>query len=100
MPVDSLRLIGRQSRAGAKSDRMFSPGLHHPLSPVVLGMPHPGWHGRTPTYDPDYLRHSNLNVTRQYLQATWKTKRLAPGKLVDAILPAGSWSASKSTLIQ
>ncbi|HEX4605396.1 MAG TPA: hypothetical protein VH724_15455 [Candidatus Angelobacter sp.] len=48
----------------------------------------------------DYLRHSNLSVTNKYLQATSKTKRLAQEKLVDAILPTGSLSASKSTLIQ
>jgi hypothetical protein len=47
----------------------------------------------------DYLRHSNLNVTNQYLQATSKTKRLAQQKLVDAILPTGSLSQSRSTLI-
>jgi len=35
----------------------------------------------------DYPRHSNLNVTNQYLQATAKTKRLAQENLVDAILP-------------
>jgi integrase len=48
----------------------------------------------------DYLRHSNLSVTNKYLQSTSKTKRLAQEKLVDAILPTGSLSASKSTLIQ
>jgi hypothetical protein len=48
----------------------------------------------------DYLTHSNLNVTNQYLQATSETKRPAQGKLVDAILPTGSLSASKSTIIQ
>jgi len=48
----------------------------------------------------DYLRHSNLSVTNKYLQATSKTKRLAQEKLVDAILPTGSLSASKSNLIQ
>jgi integrase len=48
----------------------------------------------------DYLRHSNLNVTNKYLQATSKTKRSAQGKLVDAILPTGVLSQSKSTLIQ
>ena len=37
----------------------------------------------------EYLRHSNLQVTNKYLQATAKTKRLAQDKLVDAILPAG-----------
>ena len=48
----------------------------------------------------DYLRHSNLHVTNKYLQATTKSKRLAQGKLVDAILPGGVLSASKSNLIQ
>lgn len=48
----------------------------------------------------DYLRHSHINVTNQYLQATSKNKRLAQEKLVDAILPAGSLSQSKSSLIQ
>jgi len=48
----------------------------------------------------DYLRHSNLHVTNKYLQATSQSKRLAQGKLVDAILPGGLLSASKSTLVQ
>jgi hypothetical protein len=43
----------------------------------------------------DYLRHSNLNVTNKYLQATCKNKRTAQGKLVDAILPTGILSQSK-----
>jgi hypothetical protein len=45
-------------------------------------------------------QHSNLNVTNQYLQATSNTKRLAQDKLLDAILPSGLLSASKSSLIQ
>jgi integrase len=48
----------------------------------------------------DYLRHSNLNVTNQYLQATSNIKRLAQGKLVDAIVSSGSLSASKLSLVQ
>ena len=48
----------------------------------------------------DYLRHSDLHVTNKYLQATTKSKRLAQGKLVDAILPGGVLSGSKSTLIR
>lgn len=48
----------------------------------------------------DYLRHSNLHVTNKYLQATPESKRSAQGKLVDAILPGGLLSASKSTLVQ
>ena len=47
----------------------------------------------------DYLRHSDLHVTNKYLQATTKSKRLAQGKLVDAILPGGVLSGSKSTPI-
>ncbi len=47
----------------------------------------------------DYLRHSNLHVTNKYLQATTRSKRLAQGKLVDAILPGGVLSGSKSNLI-
>jgi integrase len=47
----------------------------------------------------DYLRH-NLHVTNKYLQATRESKRLAQGKLVDAILPSGLLSVNKSTLIQ
>jgi len=48
----------------------------------------------------DYLRHSNLHVTNKYLQATAESKRLAQGKLVNAILPDGLLSGIKSTLIQ
>ena len=48
----------------------------------------------------DYLRHSNLHVTNKYLQATPESKRLAQGKLVNAILPGGLLSISKSALIQ
>ena len=47
----------------------------------------------------DYLHHSDLHVTNKYLQATTKSKRLAQGKLVDAILPGGVLSGSKSNLI-
>jgi integrase len=43
----------------------------------------------------DYLRHSHLDVTNQYLQATSSSKRLAQEKLVHAILPQGSLSRSK-----
>lgn len=48
----------------------------------------------------DYLRHSHLNVTNQYLQATSSSKRLAQDKLVHAILPGGALSKSKSPMIQ
>jgi integrase len=80
---------------------------------VKLGITGVGWHtfrhsvgsiladlGEHQLTIRDYLRHSNLNVTNQYLQATSKTKRLAQARLVDAILPTGSLSRSRSTLIQ
>src|SRR6266852_6048538 len=47
----------------------------------------------------DYLRYSNLYVTNKYLQATPERKRLAQGKLVDAILPGGLLPVNKSTHI-
>ena len=48
----------------------------------------------------DYLRHSNLQVTNKCLQATPENKRLAQGKLVEAILPGCLLSVNISTLIQ
>ena len=47
----------------------------------------------------DYLRHSDLHLTNKYLQATARSKCLAQGKLVDAILPGGVLSGGKSNLI-
>jgi hypothetical protein len=38
-------------------------------------------------------------VTNKYLQATPKSKRLELEKLMDAILPGGVLSASKSSLV-
>jgi hypothetical protein len=48
----------------------------------------------------DYLRHSNLHVTDKYLQATSQSKRIAQEKLVEAILPGGILSATKTTTVQ
>jgi hypothetical protein len=45
------------------------------------------------------VRALNPTSTNKYLQATTKSKRLAQGKLVDAILPGGVLSGSKSNLI-
>ena len=39
-------------------------------------------------------------ATNKYPQATTRSKRLAQGKLVDAILPGGVLSGSKSTVIE
>jgi hypothetical protein len=46
------------------------------------------------------IRHSDLNVTNKYLQATSETKRIVQDKLVGAILPTALLSQSKTTLIQ
>src|SRR6266851_4566710 len=104
----SVRNKGRKPLdLGAVLTRMIKPAF------AKLGIAGVGWHtfrhsvgsiladmGEHQLTIRDYLRHSNLNVTNQYLQATSKTKRLAQEKLVDAILPSGSLSQSKSTLIQ
>jgi integrase len=104
----SVRNKGRKPLdLGAVLNRMIKPAF------AKIGIAGVGWHtfrhsvgsiladmGEHQLTIRDYLRHSNLNVTNQYLQATSKTKRLAQDKLVDAILPSGSLSASKSNLIQ
>jgi integrase len=77
-----------------------------------IGITGVGWHtfrhtvgtmladGRTPTDDPRLLASQRSVLTNKYLQATTKSKRLAQGKLVDAILPGNVLSGSKSNLIQ
>jgi integrase len=104
----SLRKKGRKPLdLAAVLNRKIKPAF------VKLGITGVGWHtfrhsvgsiladlGEHQLTIRDYLRHSNLNVTNQYLQATSKTKRLAQEKLVEAILPSGSLFASKPTLIQ
>ena len=69
------------------------------MSVAIIGV---GWHtfrhtvgtmlaemGEHQLTNRDYLRHSNLQVTNKYLQATSKTKRSAQEKLIEAILPSG-----------
>ena len=104
----SVRNKGRKPLdLGAVLNRMIKPAF------AKLGIAGAGWHtfrhsvgsrladmGEHQLTIRDYLRHSNLNVTNQYLQAASKTKHLAHDKLVDAILPSGLLSASKSNLIQ
>jgi Phage integrase family len=92
---------------GAVLDRKIKPAF------AKVGIGDVGWHtfrhtvgtmlaemGEHQLTIRDYLRHSNLNVTNKYLQAKSKTKRSAQDKLVDAILPTGVLSQSRSTLIQ
>jgi hypothetical protein len=59
---------------------------------------HPGQHGKTSTHDPRAPQQPQCY--QPYLQATSKTMRLSPGRLVDASLPTELLSANKSTLVQ
>jgi integrase len=96
-PLDLAAVLNRKIKPAFANIGIVGVGWHtfrHSVGSILASM---GEHQLTIR---DYLRHSNLNVTNQYLQATSKTKRLAQGKLVDAILPTGSLPASKSTLIQ
>ena len=104
----SLRRKGQKPLdLGAVLNRKINPAF------VKIGITGVGWHtfrhtvgamladmGEHQLTIRDYLRHSHINVTNQYLQATSKNKRLAQEKLVDAILPTGLLSQSKSSLIQ
>lgn len=103
----SLRKKGQKPLdLGAVLNRKIKPAF------VRIGITGVGWHtfrhtvgamladmGEHQLTIRDYLRHSHINVTNQYLQATSKSKRLAQDKLIGAILPTGSLSQSKSSLI-
>jgi integrase len=96
-PLDLAAVLSRKIKPAFVKLGISGVGWHtfrHSVGSILAGM---GEHQLTIR---DYLRHSNLNVTNQYLQATSNTKRLAQEKLVDAILPTGFLSASKSTLVQ
>jgi integrase len=96
-PLDLASVLNRKIKPAFVKVGITSVGWHtfrHSVGSILADM---GEHQLTIR---DYLRHSNLNVTNQYLQATSQTKRLAQEKLVDAILPTGSLSQSRSTLIQ
>src|SRR3984957_4920785 len=88
--------VEEEDPAGVQEDRHHRHSLHnfrHTVGTLLAEM------GEHQLMIRDYLRHSDLHVTNKYLQATTKSKRLAQGKLVDAILPGGVLSGSKSTLI-
>ncbi len=96
-PLDLASVLNRKIKPAFAKVGITGVGWHtfrHSVGSILADM---GEHQLTIR---DYLRHSNLNVTNQYLQATSKTKRLAQEKLVDAILPTGSLSQSRSTLVQ
>jgi integrase len=96
-PLDLGAVLNRKIKPAFAKEGISGVGWHtfrHTVGTMLADM---GEHQLTIR---DYLRHSNLNVTNKYLQATCKNKRTAQGKLVDAILPTGILSQSKSTLIQ
>lgn len=96
-PLDLAAVLKRKIQPAFMAAGVIGVGWHtfrHTVGTMLAEM---GEHQLTIR---DYLRHSNLHVTNKYLQATGESKRLAQGKLVDAILPSGMLSASKSTLIQ
>jgi len=96
-PLDLAAVLNRKIKPAFAKAGITGVGWHtfrHSAGSILAGM------GEHQLASRDYLRHSHLNVTNQYLQAASETKRLDQEKLVGAILPAGSLSASKSTLIQ
>ena len=96
-PLDLAAVLNRKIKPAVAKLGILGVGWHtfrHSVGSLLAGL---GEHQLTIR---DYLRDSNLNVTNQYLQATSNTKRLAQQKLVDAILPVGTLSASKSHRLQ
>jgi integrase len=92
-PLDLAAVLKRQIQPAFAKIGILGVGWHtfrHTVGTMLAEM---GEHQLTIR---DYLRHSNLHVTNKYLQATAETKRLAQDKLVEAILPAGLLSGSKS----
>jgi len=85
-PLDLASVLKRKIQPAFKSVGIIGVGWHtfrHTVGTMLAEM---GEHQLTIR---DYLRHSNLHVTNEYLQATSKTKRSAQEKLVEAILTNG-----------
>ncbi len=96
-PLDLAAVLNRKIKPAFAKFGIAGVGWHtfrHTVGTMLADM---GEHQLTIR---DYLRHSNLNVTNKYLQATSQTKRLAQGRLVDALLPTGLLPTSKSNLVQ
>ena len=96
-PLDLAAILKRHIQPAFKKLGIEGVGWHtfrHTVGTILAEM---GEHQLTIR---DYLRHSNLHVTNKYLQATSQSKRTAQAKLVDAILPTGLLSESKTTVIQ
>ncbi len=96
-PLDLAAVLNRKIKPAFAKFGITGVGWHTFRHTVGTMMADMGEHQLTIR---DYLRHSNLNVTNKYLQATSQTKRLAQGKLVDALLPTGLLPTSKSNLVQ
>jgi integrase len=94
-PLDLASVLKKKIQPAFKKIGILGVGWHTFRHTVGTMLAEVGEHQLTIR---DYLRHSNLHVTNQYLQATSKTKRLAQDKLVEAILPGGV--LRKRTLIQ
>ena len=96
-PLDLAAVLNRKIKPAFAKFEIAGVGWHtfrHTVGTMLADM---GEHQLTIR---DYLRHSNLNVTNKYLQATSQTKRLAQGRLVDALLPTGLLPTSKSNLVR
>src|SRR5712692_1214948 len=64
------------------------------------GWDHAGRDGRTSTHDPRLLASQQSSCDQQVSSSNTGAQAPAQGKLVDAILPGGLLSVSRSTLIQ
>lgn len=94
-PLDLASVLKKKIQPAFKSIGVLGVGWHTFRHAVGTMLAEVGEHQLNIR---DYLRHSNLHVTNKYLHATSKSKRLAQGKLVDAILPVDF--LRKTTLIQ
>ena len=95
-PLDLAAVLKKKIQPAFKSVGILGVGWHtfrHTVGTMLADM---GEHQLTIR---DYLRHSNLHVTNKYLQATSQSKRLAQGKLVDAILPSGLFPKGNSNSV-
>lgn len=88
--------VEEEDSTGVQEDRDRRRGLAHVSAHSGH---HVGRNGRTSTHDLGLLAPRQPARHHKYLQATTNSKRLAQGKLVDAILPGGVLTGSKSNLI-
>ena len=89
--------VEEEDPTGLQEDRHHRRGLAYFSA---HGRVHAGGHGRTPTHDPRLLASQQSARNQQVSSGNDEEQALGAGKLVDAILPGGELSASKSNLIQ